>query len=134
MKIAATYQNGEIFQHFGHSEQFKVYNVEDGKIISSEVIGTNGSGHGALANLLESDGIDVLICGGIGGGAINALTACGIELVAGAAGNADELVQAYIDGKLVNDPNAKCSHHDHADGHDCGSHGEGHTCGGNCHQ
>ena len=72
MKIAATYANGEIFQHFGHTQQFKVYEVEDGKIVASKIIGSNGAGHGALAGLLSQDGIDVLICGGIGGGAINA--------------------------------------------------------------
>ena len=73
MKIAATYANGEIFQHFGHTQQFKVYEVEDGKIVASKIIGSNGAGHGALAGLLSQGGIDVLICGGIGGGAINAL-------------------------------------------------------------
>ena len=51
MKIAVTYENGEIFQHFGRTEQFKLYDVEDNKVVSSEVVGTNGSGHGALAGL-----------------------------------------------------------------------------------
>ena len=68
MKIAATYANGEIFQHFGHTQQFKVYEVEDGKIVASKIIGSNGAGHGALAGLLSQGGVDVLICGGIGGG------------------------------------------------------------------
>jgi len=54
MKVAVTYENGQIFQHFGHTEQFKIYTTENGKIISSEVIDTNGSGHGALAGLLLS--------------------------------------------------------------------------------
>ena len=68
MKIAATYENGNIFQHFGHTEQFKVYDVEDGKIVSSEVIGTDGNGHGALAGVLGGLHVEALICGGIGGG------------------------------------------------------------------
>lgn len=69
MKIAVTYDNGNVFQHFGKTENFKVYEVEDNKVVSSEVIGSNGTGHGALAGLLAEQGIDVLICGGIGGGA-----------------------------------------------------------------
>ncbi len=74
MKIAVTYNEGEIFQHFGHSEKFKLYDVEDGKIVSSEVVDTNGSGHGALAGFLKDKNVNVLICGGIGGGAKNALS------------------------------------------------------------
>ena len=89
MKIAVTYDNGEIFQHFGKTESFKVYEVEDNKVVSSEVIGSNGTGHGALAGLLAEQGVNVLICGGIGGGAQTALTEAGIELCAGAQGNTD---------------------------------------------
>ena len=127
MKIAVTYENGQIFQHFGHTEQFKVYEVEDGKIISSELIGSNGSGHGALAGLLADRSIDVLICGGIGGGAQAALEDHGIELCAGATGDPDEAVEAYLRGELIN-TGANCSHH--SEGHSCGGHGEGHSCGG----
>ena len=93
MRIAVTYENGEVFQHFGHTEQFKVYEAEDGKVVSSEIIGSNGSGHGALAGLLAGKSIDVLICGGIGGGAQAALQENGIELCAGASGSADEAVE-----------------------------------------
>ena len=125
MRIAVTYENGEVFQHFGHTETFKIYDVEDGRIISSELIGSNGSGHGALAGLLEGRNIDVLICGGIGGGAQAALAECGIELCAGASGNADEAVEAYLRGELVN-TGANCNHH--GEGHTCGDHEEGH-CG-----
>ncbi|MBR2258485.1 MAG: FKBP-type peptidyl-prolyl cis-trans isomerase [Blautia sp.] len=130
-RIAVTYENGEVFQHFGHTEEFKVYEVEDGKIINSEVIGSNGSGHGALAGLLGENRIDVLICGGIGGGAQAALQERGIELCAGASGNADEAVKAYLSGELVN-TGANCSHH--GEGHSCGEHScgdhEDHSCGG----
>ena len=130
MKIAVTYKNGEIFGHFGHTEQFKIYNVEAGKIISSEVIDTNGSGHGALAGLLSALSIDVLICGGIGGGAQMALAQAGIKLFGGVCGNADKAVEAYLANELEYDPDAKCNHHDHhGEGHNCGEHG----CGGNCH-
>ena len=78
MKIAVTYENGKVFQHFGKTESFKIYEVEDNQIVSSEVISSNGSGHGALAGLLAEQGIDVLICGGIGGGAQAALADAGI--------------------------------------------------------
>lgn len=134
MRIAVTYENGEIFQHFGHSEQFKIYDVneENGEVISSEVVDTNGSGHGALAGLLSALGADVLICGGIGGGAQAALAAADIKLYGGVSGNADEAVKAFISGKLDYDPDVKCSHHDdshHGEGHTCGDHGCGSNCG-----
>lgn len=133
MRIAVTYENGEIFQHFGHTEQFKVYDVEDGKILSSEVVGTNGSGHGALAGILSALHVDVLICGGIGAGAQTALAAAGIKLYGGVSGSADEAVAALLAGKLAFDPDAHCDHHDHQHGggeHTCGDHGCGHhTCG-----
>ena len=128
MKIAVTYENGEVFQHFGHTEQFKVYEVENGQIMSSSVIGSGGSGHGALAGLLANRGIDVLICGGIGGGAQAALAEQGIELCAGAQGSADAAVEAYLRGELQN-TGANCDHH-HEEGHSCRDHGEDHACGG----
>lgn len=139
MKIAVTYENGQVFQHFGHTEQFKIYTVEDGKIVSSEVVDTNGSGHGALAGFLEGHEVSTLICGGIGGGAKNALAEMGIELYAGAAGDADSQVESFLAGSLSYDPNTECNHH-HGEGHEggCGHHGQGHEggCGhhGNGHE
>ena len=131
MKIAATYDNGNIFQHFGKTEFFKVYEVEDNKIISSEVIGSNGLGHGALAGLLGEQGINVLICGGLGGGAQTALKEAGVEVCSGAKGDADQAVEAYLRGELVS-TGANCDHHHHEEGHSCGDHEEGHSCGGSC--
>ena len=136
MKIAVTYENGEIFQHFGHTEQFKVYEVENGAVVTSQVVDTNGSGHGALAGLLSSLGVDILICGGIGGGAQMALAQAGIKLFGGVSRNADDAVAAWIAGTLAYNPNAKCDHHDHhGQEHTCGDHGCGsHNCGGHsCH-
>ena len=130
MKIAVTYDNGTIFQHFGKTENFKVYEVENGQVLSGEVISSNGSGHSALAGLLAGQNVDVLICGGIGGGAQAALTEAGIELCAGAQGDADQAVEAYLKGELVSS-GATCDHH-HEDGHSCGEHEEGHSCGSNC--
>lgn len=131
MKIAVTYDNGEVFQHFGKTESFKVYEVEDNKVISSEVIGSNGTGHGALAGLLAEQGVDVLICGGIGGGAQTALTEAGIELCAGAQGNTDQAVESYLKGELVSS-GVNCDHHHHEEGHSCGNHEEEHSCGDSC--
>ena len=132
MKIAVTYDNGMIFQHFGHTEFFKVYDVQDGKVVSSEVVSTNGSGHGALAGVLSALKAEVLICGGIGGGAQAALSEAGIKLYGGVSGSADAAVEAFIAGNLAFDPCVKCSHHGehhHEEGHSCGSHG----CGGEHH-
>ena len=131
MRIAVTYENGYIFQHFGHTQQFKVYDVEAGKIVAAQVVDTNGSGHGALAGVLNALNADVLICGGIGGGAQMALANAGIQLFGGVSGSADAAVQALINGELLYNPNVQCNHHDHhhGEGHTCGSHG----CGsGNC--
>ena len=122
MKIAVTYDNGEVFQHFGKTENFKVYEVEDNKVVSSEVIGANGSGHGALAGLMAENGIDVLICGGIGGGAQEALAEAGIEFVSGVSGDVDEAVEAYLNGELVSS-GVNCDHHEHEEAHSCGEHG-----------
>ena len=139
MRIAVTYDNGNVFQHFGKTESFKIYEVEDNKVVSSEVIGSNGTGHGALAGLLADHAVDVLICGGIGGGAQAALAEAGVELCAGAEGDTDQTVEAYLKGELVS-TGANCDHHhedghscgDHEDGHSCGGHEEGHSCSGGC--
>ncbi len=133
MKIAVTYENGAIFQHFGHTEYFKVYDVQGGKIVNTQVVSTNGSGHGALAGVLHALQVDTLICGGIGGGAQMALANMGIKLYGGVAGDADAAVAALIAGELAYNPQVRCSHHDHehsGEAHTCGSHGCGHGhCG-----
>ena len=128
MRIAVTYENGNVFQHFGHTAQFKVYDVENGKVVKTEVLDTNGSGHGALAGMLAAIKTDVLICGGIGGGAQSALAEKGIKLCGGVGGSADEAVDAFLGGSLSFDPNVHCTHHDREHGdehHTCGDHGCG---------
>ena len=126
MRIAVTYENGQIFQHFGHTEQFKLYDVVDEKITAEQVIPTLGSGHGALAGFFSLNKVDVLICGGIGGGAQTALSEAGIKLYGGVSGSADEAVRMFIEGKLSFNPDVRCDHHEHEQG-------EGHTCGsGGC--
>ena len=131
VRIAVTYENGEIFQHFGHTEQFKLYDVENGVIVASQVVDTNGSGHGALAGVLSALNVDALICGGIGGGAQMALASAGIRLYGGVSGSADAAAEALAAGKLDFNPDVRCDHHDHhGEGHTCGSHGCGsHSCG-----
>ena len=128
MKVAVTYENGEVFQHFGRTPAFKVYEITEGKLVSSEVIDTNGTGHGALAGFLEDIGAEIMICGGIGGGAIAAMNEAGIKVYAGASGSADDAVNAYVAGTLPEIGDATCDHHEHEE------HG-GHGCGhGGCHQ
>lgn len=126
MRIAVTYENGMIFQHFGHASQFKVYDIENGAVVSEQVVDTMGQGHGALAGFLFNNGVDALICGGIGGGAQMALKEAGIRLYGGVSGNADEAVKALINGDLAYNPNVRCGHHDHGS-HSCGHHAE-HSC------
>ena len=129
MKIAVTYENGQVYQHFGHTEQFKIYEVENGKVVDSTVLNTNDAGHSALAGFLQSAGVGALICGGIGGGARTMLGDMGILIYGGVTGDADAAVEAYLAGKLVYDPNIKCAHHDHAEGHTCTPEGCGsHHC------
>ena len=134
MKIAVTYENGQVFQHFGHTAQFKLYDVENGAVVSSKVVDTNGSGHGALAGFLAANGVDSLICGGIGGGAQMALAEAGIQLYAGCSGDADACVAQLLEGTLQFAQAATCDHH-HGVEHTCGDHGCGshdHACGHHC--
>lgn len=124
MKIAVTYENGMVFGHFGHTAEFKIYDAVDGKVVSSEVVDTNGSGHGALAGFLMQRGVDTLICGGIGGGAINALSNAGIKVYGGVSGDVDTAVNDFILGRLNYNPDVHCDHHHEGEEHKCG-----HNCG-----
>ncbi|MBR4456306.1 MAG: FKBP-type peptidyl-prolyl cis-trans isomerase [Solobacterium sp.] len=128
MKLAVSYDNGEVFQHFGKTEAFKLYEIENRKIVSSLVTDTAGTGHSALASFLSSKGVQTVICGGIGEGARNALSNEGIQVIAGAEGNADDAVASYLNGTLVSSEES-CNHH-HEDGHSCGEHAESEHCGG----
>ncbi|MEG0227190.1 MAG: NifB/NifX family molybdenum-iron cluster-binding protein [Lachnospiraceae bacterium] len=129
MKIAVTYENGQVFQHFGHCENFKIYEVENNEVKTATVVSAIGSGHGALAGFLKSNDVDTLICGGIGGGARVALAEAGVQLYPGVTGNADESVTALLNKTLAFDPNTMCNHH-HEGGHTCGE--DKHGCGSNC--
>ncbi len=130
MKIAVTCENGMVFQHFGHTPEFAIYDVEDGKILAESVKSCGESGHGALAGLLADEKVNILICGGIGGGAINALKDAGILVVGGTSGAVRTVVEDWLAGKLAVNLDFKCHHHDHEGaGHDC----HDHKCGGSCH-
>ncbi|MBE6350285.1 MAG: dinitrogenase iron-molybdenum cofactor biosynthesis protein [Spirochaetaceae bacterium] len=131
MKIAVTYKNGEVFQHFGHTEQFAVYECSDNAIISSKIVDTNGAGHGALSGFLKEHGVEKLICGGIGGGAKKALAENTIAIFPGVKGSAEEAVKALLAGTLVYNPNTTCSHH--GEDHTCSSEGHHHSDGHSCH-
>lgn len=124
MKIAVTYDNGQVFQHFGHTEKFKIYEIEDQKAVDVQIVDTMGSGHGALAGFLSDKGVDMLICGGIGAGAQIALADAGIKLYGGVTGSADMAVSNFLCGRLDYNPNVECNHHDHDH-----EHGERHSCG-----
>ena len=128
MKVAVTHENGNVFPHFGHTKQFKIYEIADGRITEAKIMDTEGSGHGALAGMLSAWNVDTLICGGIGGGAQAALAEAGIRLYGGVSGSTDEAVEALLDGTLSFDPNVHCNHH--GEGH---SHGNGHSCGEDRH-
>ena len=131
MKLAITYDNGQVFQHFGKTEAFKIYDIVEGKVGASMVMSTNGQGHGALAGLLRGLGISVLICGGIGPGAQDALASLDITVIPGITGDVDQAVQDFVDGKLVPNTEALCNHHHEGAAHDCGAH----SCGtGGCHR
>ena len=131
MILAVPYENGDIFQHFGHTEFFKLYEIENGAVQNSRIVPTLGSGHGALAGVLQALGAEAIICGGIGMGARNALSQAGIRVFAGVSGSADKAADAYAAGRLEYDPDANCDHHEHHEG-DCGhDHCEDHNCKGN---
>ena len=132
MKIAVAYENGNVFEHFGHSRQFKIYETDGQNIVKEEVIESEGSGHSAMAGLLAGLDINAVICGGIGGGAANALGEAGIEVYSGVSGNADEALEAYLNGELISE-GVNCSHHSHEEEQNCGAADtENESCGCGC--
>lgn len=123
MKIAITCENNQVFQHFGHTPGFALFEIIDGRIVNEKMLSSGSSGHGALATLLALEQVDTLICGGIGGGAINALGNAGIKVIGGAAGDVREVAEAFASGTLKVRADFHCNHHHHGEGHTCGEHG-----------
>ena len=123
MKIAVTYEDGSIFQHFGHTKQFKLYDVQERIVVHTQIIECGDCGHSALAGFLKDLSVNVLICGGIGQGAQDALSRLGIQIYGGVDGNADDAVERLLQGSLEYKQNVKCTnHHEHGEHHRCGSH------------
>ena len=125
MRIAIPFYEGMIFQHFGHSRQFKIYEIENHQVLMEMIVEPEGSGHDAVAELLRSMDVRVVICGNIGEGAMQALKAAGIVFYGGVSGEADGAITSLVNGRLSYDPNIRCAEH-----HDCG--GDCSGCGGEC--
>lgn len=122
MRIAVAYEDGQVFQHFGHTKRFKIYDTQNGEVHIATTVNTNGSGHGALADILKKLQVDALICGNLGDGAKRALTEANIRICGGVSGDADRAVEAFLTNRLVCDSNATCTHRgEHRDGGCVGS-------------
>lgn len=135
MKIAVSYADGQVFQHFGKTEAFKIYEIQDGQVLGAQVVPTDGNGHEALAQFLAQLDVAAVICGGMGEGAQSALLEAGIQVFSGAQGDADEAIDALLAGQLEG-AGVTCDHHDSDEGcgGDCGCGGScGGGCGGGCH-
>lgn len=135
MIIAVTYEDGQVFQHFGHTKQFKIYDVDKTEIKSSRIVEVEGHGHDAMASFLGEQGVDAVLCGGVGGGARYALSSRGIVLYPGITGNADECIKALLSGGLEYDPTATCDEDEGCSGDcagDCGDCGDCSSCDGCC--
>lgn len=133
MIVAVTYENGNVFQHFGHTKQLKIYDIEENNIKQEKILEVNESGHGALVELLSSNGVEVLICGGIGSGAKEGLKKANIQYYGGVLGSADGAVKDFLNEKLKYDENIHCKHHEYNE-HSCGEHKcneDKHGCSGN---
>ena len=124
-RIAVPYSEGQVFQHFGKATQFKIYTIDDEKVISSEVVQTENKSHEDLALWFVFQGVNAVLCGNIGAGMLGALAGCGIVALAGVSGDADEAVRKLIAGTLETTQQANCAGH----GGSCGGGG----CHGGCH-
>ncbi|MDF2587826.1 MAG: Dinitrogenase iron-molybdenum cofactor biosynthesis protein [Anaerocolumna sp.] len=123
IKIAVTTdENHNVFGHFGKTQTFTIYELRGDELISKSTLDSNGSGHSELVTLLAGQNINVLICGGIGMGAMEGLMDAGILVIPGAQGDVDVVTQAYLDGSLEENNEANCGHH----------HDENHECSGEC--
>ena len=130
MKAAVTYENGQVYQHFGHCKLFKIYDIKNGEVKSSEVVDAPGSGHTSAVNFLIEQGVYALICGGIGAEAQNALLLAFIDVYSGCSGSCDDRINEFLGKTLEYSANPQCAGHDSLDGiHSCGGCG---GCGGCC--
>lgn len=111
MTIAIPYENGAVFPHFGHTEQFMLYQIDHGVIVSRTPLETGEVHCGALAALLADNSVDALLCGQLGSGAKAAVERAGLMLFSGVSGQADDAAQAFADGTLEFSPDALCLNH-----------------------
>ena len=130
MKLAVAYENGNIYEHFGKCEEFKVYEIEEGKVVNSVIVPSYGAGHEAVANLLKEHDVNTVVCGGIGDGAISALMDAGIEIIAGIKGSVEDVVESFLKGELES-KEAVCADNEEGCG-GCGGDCESGGCGGGC--
>lgn len=122
MKIAIPTQNNQVWQHFGRSPEFTIYTVEDNQILHKEILSAQGSGHTDLVLLLKRNFVKVLLCGGLGQCAVECANANHIEVFSSNSGNADDVLNSYLNHTLNIQHNATCDHHDHHDDHNCHCH------------
>jgi len=111
--------NGEVLDaHFGRAAGFTVFEIEGTQARKVDLLSATGlqHQHEGLASMFKSNGVEVLVCGGIGGGMINGLNAVGLSVVTGASGNVADVAQAYAQGKLVS-TGSVCQEHDHDHNH-----------------
>ena len=118
MKIAVPCNGNNIWPHFGHCESFMLFETENGKILSSEVIQNPGHKPGFLPNFLADKGAKVIIAGGMGGGAVEIFNERDVEVIVGASGDATAAVEAYVRDELQSTGEV-CHQHEHAD--ECGN-------------
>lgn len=134
MRIAVPYDNGAIYAHFGKTESFQIFEAENHRVISTEMISAGALGHSALAGVLADANVDVVLCGGIGSGAESALWAENIEIYSGLTGDIGEAVEKFLRGELI-PCGENVSHGDKEEascGCDCENDGEEDSCGCSC--
>nr|WP_317325846.1 NifB/NifX family molybdenum-iron cluster-binding protein [uncultured Flavonifractor sp.] len=119
MKIAVSCNGTQIWAHFGHCENFMIYDADNGAITSEQSVPNPGHRPGFLPNFLADQGVNVIISGGMGGGAVDIFNERGVEVVLGAQGDAKTAVEAYLRGELKS-TGSICHEHAHAD--ECGQH------------
>lgn len=124
MIVAVSFEEGEIFQHFGHTEFFKLFTIEKGIIKDSRIVSADGAGHSEIVDFLVKNKVDVLVCGGIGAKAVSFLSEAGIEVFAGNVGKVDDAITKFIKGELNKTDVSNCEEKAHGDSH-CGD--------GDCH-
>lgn len=114
IKIAVASENQYVTEHFGHCINFNIFESENNQIVKSESIPNPGHKPGFLPNFLNEKGVNVIISGGMGGGAVDIFNEKGIEVIVGASGSAKTAAEAYLKG-LLKSTGSVCHEHQHID-------------------